>query len=172
MRTKVFCIFLLICTTSSFAVDRNAKVRELMETQGLLKMFQAQMEAGKVQTDRQAKQVMDQLLAGLNPTNEYRARFQGAFDALIAALSTPWTAEDIVSEWAKAYAKDFSDKELDQLLVYYKSALGKKEVAAVEKAMPVMNTYFAEQSRPVIERATRKYIDDLQLIAKDCNCRK
>ena len=171
MRTIVFSILLILCAPG-FASERNEKVRVLMDAQGLLKMFQAQMDAGKEETRNQAKQMFDQMLAGMSPSKEFKLRFQRASEGFIDSLTTPWTAEDVVKEWANAYAKDFSDKELDQLLAYYLSPLGRKEVAAAERAMPILNAYFSERAKPVIERSTKKYIEDLQLIAKECNCRK
>ena len=167
-----FLFLLLLISTACFSQDRNSKVRALMEVQGLLAMFQQQMDVGKQQSRDQAKQMLDQVMGGLNPPQEYKARLRRASDDFIASLEAPWTAQDIVDVWAKSYATAFTDKELDQLLAFYTSPLGKKDIAASHKAMPVLNTYLAERSKPVMERATAKYIADLQLIVKECKCRK
>ena len=167
-----FLIFLLLMSTACFAQDRNAKVRTLMEVQGLLAMFQQQMDAGKQQGQDQAKQMLDQVMNGLNPPQEFKVRLRRAADEFIAALETPWTAQEIVDVWAKSYATSFTDKELDQLLAFYTSPLGKKDIAASHKAMPVLTSHLAGRSKPVVERATAKYVADLQLIVKECKCRK
>lgn len=171
MRAIVFWVLLVLCVPC-LASERNEKVRELMEAQGLLKMVQAQMDAGKEQTRNQAQQVLDQILGGMNPSQEIKLRLQRASESFIDSLITPWTAEDVVKEWANAYAKDFSDKELDQLLAYYLSPLGKKDIAESARALPILTAFISDRAKPVIERATKKYIEDLQLIAKECNCRK
>lgn len=167
-----FLFFLLLVSTACFSQDRNAKVRTLMEVQGLLAMFQQQMDAGKQQNRDQAKQMLDQLMSGLNPSQEYKVRLRRAADEFTKARESPWTAQEIVDVWAKSYGTSFTDKELDQLLAFYTSPLGKKDIAASHKTMPMLNTYLVDKSKPLIERATAKFVADLQLIAKECNCRR
>ena len=171
MRTPLL-IFLLLISTACFSQDRNAKLRTLMEVQGLLAMFQQQMDAGKQQGRDQSKRMLDQVMSGLNPQQDFKDRLRRASDEFIAALEAPWTAQEIVDVWAKSYAASFTDKELDQLLAFYTSPLGKKDIAASHKAMPVLTGYLADRSKPVIERATAKYVADLQLIVKECKCGK
>jgi len=171
MRTP-FLFFLLLISTACFSQDRNAKLRTLMEVQGLLAMFQQQMDAGKQQGQDQAKQMLDQVMSGLNPSQEFKVRLRRAADEFVATLEAPWTAQEMVDVWAKAYGTSFTDKELDQLLAFYTSPLGKKDVAASHKAMPMLNTYLFDRSKPVFESATAKYVADLQLIVKECKCSK
>src|SRR5262245_7141329 len=98
MRTLLLFSLLLISATC-FSQDRNTKVRALMEAQGLLAMFQQQLDAGKQQGREQAKQILDQVMSGLNPPQEYRVRLRRASDNFIASAEAPWTAKDIVDVW-------------------------------------------------------------------------
>ncbi|APV50406.1 hypothetical protein BWI17_12300 [Betaproteobacteria bacterium GR16-43] len=171
VRTIIFAV-MLVSATATFGADRTTKVRELMEAQGLLAMFAQQMELGAQQGRAQANQMLDQMLSSLSPTPEFAARFRKASDNFIAALSAPWSAQDLVDQWAIAYGVEFTDQELDQLLKYYRSPLGKKDVLVTQTALPKLFAYLAERSKPIAESATRKYIADLDSIAKECNCRK
>lgn len=169
---KNLVFLLLLVSTASFAADRNAKIRSLMEAQGLLTMVQQQMDMYKQQGREQSKQMLDQMLSGLNPPPEFRSRLLRAWQEFVAALEMPWTAQDFVDVWAKFYGAAFSDSELDQLLAFYRSPLGKKEVAASQKALPELSAYLAEQSKPVVDRAMAKYISDLKTTVAECKCRK
>ena len=135
-------------------------------------MFEQQMAEGKLQGKKQAQTMMDQLMSGLNPSKEFDTRLRLAFEEFMKALEPTWTAHDIVDVWAKAYGAHFTDQELDQLVEYYTSALGKKDVIASQVALPELTNHFSALSNPLVERATEQYIQRLQLIVKECKCRK
>jgi hypothetical protein len=163
---------MLVAFSHALSADRDAKIRALMEAQGLLETFEQQLQISKEHGRKQSEQVLNQLMAGLNPSPKFVARFRSATDEYIRALDPAWTAQDIVNVWAKYYGSRFTDQELDALLAHYSSPLGKKEVAAGRVALPKFGEHFAMLSQPVLERATKAYIEQLQLIAKECNCRK
>ena len=171
MRNFVF-YFLLLASSVCVADDRTEKVRTLMEAQGLVKMFEQQMAEGKLEGQKQAQKMLDQLMSGLNPSKEFDKRLRLAFEEFMKALEPTWTAQDIVDVWAKAYGTHFTDQELDQLVEYYTSPLGKKDVMATQAALPDLTNHFSALSNPLLERATEKYVQRLQLIVKECTCNK
>ncbi|HVK55293.1 MAG TPA: DUF2059 domain-containing protein [Burkholderiales bacterium] len=171
MRTIIFC-FLILTSSACFSADRTDKVRVLMEAQGLVQMFEQQIDAGKVEGRQQAKQVLDQFMVQLKPTKEFDARFRSAFEEYLKSLEVPWTAQDIVGVWAKVYGERFTDQELDDLVAYYTSALGKKDVMATQASLPELTNHFYALSKPLLERATKDFIQRLQLIANECKCKK
>lgn len=171
MRILISCL-LLIFSTTCVAGDRTEKVRALTEAQGLVQMFEQQLEAGKLQGRQQAQRILDQFMAQLKPTKEFEARFRSAAQDFHNSLENSWSAQEIVEVWAKAYGSYFTDQELDQLVLYYTSPLGKKDVLSSQEAMPELNNHFVSLSKPIIERATNDFIQRLQLIAKECRCRK
>ncbi|MFZ2726358.1 MAG: DUF2059 domain-containing protein [Methylococcaceae bacterium] len=171
VRIIIFC-FLSIMSSTSFSADRNEKIQMLMEAQGLLKAFEQRMETTKLQNRQEGQQVFDQMIKEYKPNKESSIRFQAAFEEFITSLEAPWTAQDIVDVWAKTYGVHFSDEELDQLIAFYTSPLGKKETTVSLKSMPELNKHFFELSKPIIERATKNYIEKLRLIAKECKRKK
>ena len=171
MRKYIFFIILLLSGISN-ADQRTDKIEALMRAQGLLELWQQQIDYGKAQGEKQAKLMIDQMLSQLNPNEEFKTRFQKAFTNFIRKLQDNWTAQEIVDVWARYYGPHFSDKELDQLLAFYTSEIGKKDVMATKSAMKQFADYFQKEGKPIIEKATKEYIDELKLLAKECNCRK
>lgn len=171
MRVVIFAVLLIASVTAS-AADRPAKIRALMQAEGLVQSYGEQLRFGKEQSRKQAQQVLDQMLADLDPSPEYVRRFKEAYEQFTKAMEWPWSAEDVVNVWAKYYGEQFTDEELDQLVAFYTSPLGKKDIVATQKALPEFNNHFAELSKPVVERATKAYKERLQAIAKECNCNK
>jgi hypothetical protein len=163
---------LMAVTLPSAATDQNAKIHTLMEAQGLLQMWEQQMATGKEQARQQAQQMVDKMLESLNPTPELNARFRTAFDEFMTALEPPWSAKDLVDVWAQKYGARFTDQEIDGLVAYYTSPLGKKDVAAAQAALPEFSKHFMELSTPILETATQTFIQRLQSAAKDCACQK
>jgi len=166
MRILIVAI-LLSLSTACAAADRSAKIRSLMEAQGLLGMLEQQMSLGRQQARRQADQLLDQMMGAAKPPPEAIPRLRKASEEFMAALQSPWTAQEIVDVWAGVYGAAFSDEELDQLIAFYLSPLGQKDVRASQEALPKLSQHFDERLRPILENATRKYMSDIQQIAKE-----
>jgi hypothetical protein len=159
---SLFLTVLLMFAVPAGAADRTAKIQALMEAQGLLQMWDQQMELGKEESRKQAQQLIDQMLSSITPTPELEAHLRSALDEFMKALEPSWTAQDIVAVWADNYGVQFTDQELDGLLAYYTSPLGKKDVAAAQAALPTFMNHFMELSKPLMESATQTYIQRLQ----------
>jgi len=169
-----FLFLVAICAVSfsAGAADRTAKVHALMDAQGYLAMWDQQLAAGKQHGRQEAQQLLDQMLTSLNPPPEFDAKFRGVMDEYMNALQSPWSAQDIVDVWADKYGSRFTDQELDGLLAYYTSPLGKKDVAATQAAMPEFMNHFTELYKPIMAKATQDYVQNLKRIVHDCACKK
>ncbi|MEZ0122387.1 MAG: DUF2059 domain-containing protein [Candidatus Reddybacter sp.] len=165
----------IICAFFSFSAiadDRSGKVRSLMEAQGLLSMFEQQLAMGKVQNEKMGQQVIEQILAQYNPNEEFQVRFKAAFLTFMKEVEAPWSADEIVSVWGEYYGTQFSDKELDRLVDFYTSDIGKKEVSASKIALVKFSEHFQALGEPIMKNAMQKYIEELKITAKECNCAK
>jgi hypothetical protein len=169
---KVILILFLAFPCLAYSGPREAKIETLMKAQGLLEMWQQHIDYGKKEGNKQAKQIVDQMLSKLNPSDEYRSRFERAYMNFITKLQDNWTAQQIVDVWAKYYGPNFSDEELDELVSFYTSDIGKKDVKATKSAMVEFTAYFQAENEPILEKATNEYMDELKVIARECNCRK
>jgi hypothetical protein len=88
------------------------------------------------------------------------------------ALQTDRTAEDIVKVLVKYYAPNFTEAELDQLIEFYGSEVGKKDAEVSRVAMRKVAEHFKESNEQIRTAAVNEFVLNLQLIAKECNCRK
>ena len=156
----------------AYAETDTTKVAKLMEVMGLLEMWQEQIEAGKAQSAQMGEKAMEQIMSQLNPSAEYKDRFSVAFNMYLKKLAAPWSAQEIVKIWAGYYGPHFTDDELDRLIAFYTSDLGKKDIAATKQAMTQFTEHFQKASRPIFDNATKEYIDDLKIVAHECNCQK
>ena len=92
-------VVLFALTAAASAADRSEKIRELMEAQGQVEMFQHQMQVGREQTQKRADQLMDQVLSTLNPSEDVKGKLRDAVREFLRAAQSPWTAQDIVDVW-------------------------------------------------------------------------
>lgn len=162
----------LMLATSALADSREEKVQKLMEAQGLVKLFDQSLARSREYGRKQAHEMMAQMLSGLNPDEPFRKRFQEAMESFMNELQPPWGAQEIVQTWGQVFGAKFTDEELDQLIAFYSSSLGQKEVAASREAMPAFSQLFQDRYKPIQERAIAKFIDRAKLIAQECRCNR
>lgn len=143
-----------------------------MEVQGLLTIFENQLEMTKTNNEKIGKQALDQIFSQTSPNEEFKARFTKAFNDYIHKIQAPWGAEEIVDAWADAYGKHFTDEELDLLVKFYTSPIGQKDVNASKLAVNEFTLHFQKLGEPIFQKATQEYIDELKLTLLQCNCKK
>jgi len=143
-----------------------------MRAQGLVAAFEEQLQLSREACKKQAEAVLSQIFETLKVTPEFDAKFREAALAYVEAAQPAWTARDIVDAWAQYYSPHFTDDELDQLLAFYESPLAQKEVAANKEAMALLSAHFQEQSGPIVQAATQKFLARAQEIVQECNCAK
>ncbi len=165
-------VIVLFVGAVSASQDTTAKVETLMRAQGLLDMWQEQIEMGKREGEKQAKLAIDQMLSQLNPNEEYRNRFEGAFMKFMDKMQGNWTAKQIVDVWASYYGPRFTEAELDQLIEFYTSDIGRKDVQATKETMVDFTQYFQREYQPIMSAALNEYIQDLKIVARECKCPK
>ncbi len=170
---KIFCIIWLVSiATIANANENESQIKTLMEAQGLLEMFENQIKMGKVEGEKMGDQMMEQMMSQMNPNKEFKSRFKLAFDNFMKKLQSPWGAKEIVMVWGDYYGKHFSNEELDQLIVFYTSPIGKKEVSASKLALTEFTNHFQKLSEPLFNSALQEYIKELKIVALECKCKK
>jgi hypothetical protein len=165
-------LLLLAVSGAAMAADRTEKIARLMEAQGLAQTFEQQMQMGRETCRKQADDMLSQMFSSLRITPEVEAKFRQAANDFVTAAQPSWTGKDIAEVWARYYGESFTDDELDQLLAYYTSPLAQKEVSASRTAIMQFTTHFQEQYQPIQESATKAFIQRMQAIVEECNCKK
>ncbi len=165
-------IAFLLLSTAALAQDREETIKQIMEAQGLIEIFEQQLELGRQQNREQGRAMLNQMMESLNPSQEFNNRFEKAFQAFMSEVETPWGAKEIVAVWAKYYGEHFTNDELKELLAHYRTPLAQKETVASRQALVGFSNHFAEAGKPIAEKAVSNLIANLKIIAKECNCRR
>jgi len=165
------CLLVLIAFPVQ-ANERDDKIRTLMHAVGLIDMWTQQIEMGKQQNVLTAQQMIEQTMSQLNPDEAFQQRFNLAYNKFISKVQVPWTVDEIADVWANHYGPGFSDSELDQLIVFYTSPLGQKDVRKSKEAMIAFTEFFRSARKPMMATATDEYVNELKQIAKECDCAK
>lgn len=172
MKSKLFALIFVCWSGLSNADARTEKVRELMDAQGMLDMWTQKIDLSKQQNAKYGQQMLDQMFSQMNPDEKFKGRFKAAFNKFMSSLEDRWTPAEMVDVWAKYYGAGFTDAELDQLVSFYTSPLGQKDVRVSKEASISFSKYFQDAMQPIMESATAQYIKDLKLIAMECKCAK
>jgi hypothetical protein len=170
----VGCLSLLIALVSinAFADEKKDKIEALVKAQGLVETWQQMLDSGRGENEKQAHQVLEQLLAGLKPNEKFKARFSQAADKFIIHARSPWTAKDLVDLWARLYGPKFTEAELDEMIKYYSSSTGQKEKNVGREVLLSFTKTLREEGQPGMQKAVAQYIEDLKIIASECDCEK
>ncbi|GLS27230.1 DUF2059 domain-containing protein [Marinibactrum halimedae] len=170
MKKLLISVALVFISNSVVADSREEKIQTLMDVQGIFKIFEEQLEVARVQSESVALQIMDQTAKNLQFNEKYKVRMELAFNAYMGKVTNPWSVAELVSVWMEHYGKHFTDEELDQLIVFYTSEIGKKDIAASQKALAEFTTHFQKLGTPIIENAYNEFITELKQAVIDCNC--
>lgn len=169
---RLIIFLILTLPIHAFANGVEEKTRKLFEVQGVLSYYQEWIDQSRTQEKEESKQVIDQMLAQFNPSKEFKDRFSKAGDKFIKALQTDRTAEQIIEVMIQYHASKFTEQELDGLIAFYSSDLGKKDVAVGKDANQFISQYYKAENDRIRTTATNDFVKDLQLIAMQCNCTK
>lgn len=162
----------IIFSAQAFADAKSEKIESLMKALGLVDTWTQQIEQGKTYNRKVSSQIMDQIISQLNPNKDFQQKFKAASENFITKTESPWSPEKIVEVWAGYYGPEFTEAELDQLIEFYTSPLGQKDISVTRSSMDKFSKYFQEAGQPIVEKATAEYIQEMKIIAKECNCAK
>jgi hypothetical protein len=173
MNKSIFLLIVLAVLSIRVSADtKTDKIKKVMEIQGQVQMWQEAIDSGKKQSEKLGETAMDQLMSNLSPSSEFKKKFNDAFNIFLAKVQAPWTAAEIVDKWASFYGPQFTESELDQLIAFYSSDLGSKDISATRRAMTQFQAYYQKAGTPIFEKATKEYVEEIKLIAHQCKCEK
>lgn len=170
---KYFLLSLIVlCSVHARAYTKDEKVQRLFEIQGIVASFQASLDESRAQAKIETRQMMDQMLTQMNLSKEFQVRMSLAGDKFMKTLQTNRAAEDIVKVLVQYYSPHFTDAEIDKLIEFYSSEVGKKDAEVSPAAMRKVTEHFKESNEKLRILAVNEFVKDLQLIAKECKCQK
>jgi hypothetical protein len=143
-----------------------------MKASGLMEMIDQQKLQAKIESEKQVKQMLDQIFSRIKPDEKFKKRLSSAAERYVNNLQSPWSSEEISAVWAKHYGSSFTDAELKALADFHESPLGQKDREASQRALPLFAEHFTKLGEPLIKKANAEFLDEIQLTIRECNCSK
>lgn len=139
-KMKVRALFMVALLACGVAVadetTQREKIAKIIEAQGLTLMFQQQLDASKEAAGEIGRNIAKKLLTESGvPEGQQSPKVEQAIRRYMERCATMISAKELVDTWAAFYGKNLSDAELDQVLAYYQSPVGRKDVLATQVAM-------------------------------------
>lgn len=136
------------CHTGAFAQDEKADlVAALLKAQNVEPAFTEQV----AQARRTARTVGEQSLAPLmtepGVSQAGREAAGRAWERYLAQADALFDVKELTAEWTRAYSRDLSVAELREILAFYQSPVGQKDVAASSAANQALAGWFRAETR-------------------------
>lgn len=149
---------------------RQAKISKIMEAQGLQQMFQQQLDQSKAQASDFGKNLYRKMLSesGIADGQE-NPKLERVFAQYIEHCSTMFTAKEFVETWSRFYGSNLSEAELEKILAYYKSSVGKKDIAASQAAMLGFSQVISAESQKRMNDSIGQLMADLKAAMEVAN---
>ena len=145
--------------------SRAAKIGELMRLTGLARMLAESKLAGQAAARKTIQSMSEQMFAKVPAIPpEERARVEVAKRQFQRDVDSGFDQDDAVRTWEGLYSQNLTDADLDAILAFYRSPVGKKDVSATQAALPQFQRYLAEKNAAVMNAATANYAAALRSI--------
>ncbi len=116
---EIFCIGSLLLSVFSYSQTKQDKVKELISLSGAFKL---------------SKEVEKDIL--LN----FKKRYTNIPDSVWSSLEPKINIDNLISQVIDIYGNKFTEKEIDEFLVFYKSDIGKKLIQNSPSIMTEIQT--------------------------------
>lgn len=166
MRTLIY-ITLLFLVSSNAVASKTDKIRVLMEAQGILERFSTVQDRSLAKSKQEAIQLVNKMDAELSPKSEkVSASFKEAYTTFMENYLAPINEDEMVKVYAEFYGEKFTEEELDELIDFYTSDLGKKEVVNSYKATSEFWEHFRKIRQPIVQGALNEFIAKIKAMQK------
>ncbi|MDR0736609.1 MAG: hypothetical protein LBF51_07245 [Zoogloeaceae bacterium] len=150
---------------------RQAKISRIIEAQGLLQMFQQQLDQSKAQASDFGKDLYREALSESCIADEREnPQIELIFTQYMERCSTMFAAEEFVEIWSRFYGKDLSEADLDKILAYYESSAGEKDVASSQAAMIGFSQVLNAESQKRMSDIIKQMMTDLKAALEMVGC--
>ena len=148
--------------------SKAKKLDELMKLTGLYNVIEQQRQAIGQQAEAFRLQILQEFKTNVPEVGqEVWEKFDAASAKFVAASKPSWTAEEAVKLYADLYGADITEDELDQILAYYKSPIGQKDIAASLAAVPKWTAFLTEKNQEVLQRNLQTFMGEIRQIVSE-----
>lgn len=160
-------IVTLILSTSALANDasKREKIHQLAKAQGLERMFQEQIEQSREGSDAMAIDFFDKLAkdSGLQASSE-EPEVRKLLVRFAEQAGDLYTAREYMDAWTSTYGEGLSEADIDNMLQYYRSPVGQRDIGASQLAMRSFTQKIMKERTVRINALTENLIKDLKAI--------
>jgi hypothetical protein len=150
--------------------SKAAKTAELVQLEGLGKMMEQSKLAGQEAATKLVRSITDKTYAQFPAFPEdKRIAMDRASQQFLHEVDSSFDQADAVQAWGRVYSDGLTEKELDAILAYYRSAVGQKDVRASQAALPKFQQYMDEQRTAAMESAVANYTAAIREILNPSN---
>lgn len=136
-------------------------VQQLFDIQNSRKLFDSIMTAMKQQLPALTKSALDKQLQ--NATPEETARMDAFMNDSMEKMFQHMPFDELLQAAMPAYQHHFTHGEIQELIQFYSSPLGKKLLAE----MPAIMTEYMQAATPVLQKWMKAQMADLQASAEE-----
>jgi hypothetical protein len=168
MKTLLIIATLLLSTHAlANEASKREKIHQLAKAQGLERMFQEQIDQSKANTSKLGIEFFDKLAkdSGVeaSPDDPKVRELFVRFAEQSAALHS---AKQLMDAWINAYGDDLSEADIDNMLRYYRSRLGQRDIHAAQSAMRSFSEAITKEQMARMTALSENLIKELKAISK------
>lgn len=141
-------------TASADQATKASKLHDLMKLQGMEEMIQEQISAFDTRfadLKRQSWGATVKELSGCSQNCLNQAK--ELHDRILDSFRPNWTPSEIVDKWMEIYGGKLTEADVDEVLAYTRSPIGKKDVAATKASVGEWTDFWLEKTRVDVEAA-------------------
>lgn len=163
---SVFMVFMILMHFSTVSADeksKSAKLHELMELSGMIKTMEQARTKNKTQAILYKQAVMKQLKNNFHTDDpEVWEYFDVEYQKFVNSLEPKWTAEEAVQKYVDLYGAKMTENEIDIVLKFEKSAIGKKSTAVSNEVAPIWFDYLNKESDIQFNEGIQKFVANIK----------
>lgn len=169
-KKRLLLVVLLALVGTGALADEAAKKRkigELVDALGYREMFSIKLRMEQEEGRKFGEQIYEEMTRDLSLEPALRARLEKADQSFTKKLSGMWSADKMAIVFGEIFGGHFTEPEIDALLAYYSSELGKKEVLASKQSLVEFTNRFQKDQEVAFAKAMEEYTSELKRIVAD-----
>ena len=159
----VFVLFMPFSTVSADEKSKSDKLHELMELSGMIKIMEQARTKNKKQALQYKQAVMEQLKNNFHTDDpEVWEYFDVEYQKFVNSLEPKWTAEEAVQKYVNLYGARMTEKEIDVILNFERSAIGRKSTAVSNEVAPIWFDYLNNESDIQFNAGIQEFVANIK----------
>lgn len=157
---SVLMVLMFIMHFSTVSADektKSAKLREMMKLNGMVQKMEQARTQNKTQALQYKEGIKKQIRKNFNTDDpEVWKYFDVEYQKFVKSLEPKWSAEEAVQKYIDLYSEKMTEKEIDIVLNFQKSAIGKKLTAVSNEVTPIWFDYLNKESDSQFDEGIKK----------------